>query len=343
MSNRPTLRVGGIPITMDLSWLIITVAVVVLIGLRVSWDGASVVVSVGAGVLGAVLLVLAVAIHELAHALAARRRAIPVSGVTLYVYGGFTEMEGEPTNPGDEMAVAIAGPLASLALAAVMLAARAGVGRGTFGDVLGLMAVVNLGVAVFNLLPGLPLDGGRVLRSLVWRWTDDPERGTLMAVRSGQVTGALLAIAGVAVVAMARAPAGFWGVAAGWFLAHSASAAGRVSGRAGSPVSAVMIAPGPAVAPEDVVGDPPEAPLPVIEGGRVVGVVPAGAVSGSVARRVMTPLDRGDVFEVGDPIGRVLRRVAGTGRPAAIVTGGRMAGVVSEEAIRAFLDGWHSP
>ncbi|NQV06758.1 site-2 protease family protein [bacterium] len=339
MNRRPTLRVGGIPIRMDLSWAAITVVVVVLIGFRVSWDGASGAVSVGAGVFGAVLLVLAVAFHELAHALAARRRGIPVSGVTLFVYGGFTEMGGDPADPGDEMAVAIAGPVASLALAAVLLAARLAVGRGAFGDVLGLMAVVNLGVAGFNLLPGLPLDGGRVLGSLVWRWTGDPERGTVMAVRSGQVTGVLLAIAGVAVLAIGRESVGLWGVAAGWFLAHAASAAGRISGKAGSPVSAVMIYPGHAVAHGDIVGGARDAPLPVIDAGRVVGVVPVGAASGVVAGRVMTPVDRGDVFEASEPIGKVLRRVARTGRPAVVVAGGRMLGVAPEEAIRAFLEG----
>ena len=179
------------------------------------------------------------AIHEVAHAVFARRFGVEVRGITLFLLGGVAEIDGELPTPGAEFAVALAGPATSIAIgSACMLASTWLGGRGwTAAEAVTFtLAVVNLGVALFNLVPGLPLDGGRLLRAAIWRRTGSFARGTRVASVAGRVVAATLASAAI-VSAVRGEPAGLWYLPMGAFIWLLARASGRASGPASGEAS----------------------------------------------------------------------------------------------------------
>ncbi|MEC3918692.1 site-2 protease family protein [Nocardia sp. CDC160] len=179
-------------------------------------------------VAGALLLTASLLAHELAHSILARRKGIRVRGIVLWLLGGVSEIEEEPADPRTDLAVAVAGPATSLAIALVALAAAALSSliphAGVVTAMLVWLATVNAVLAVFNLLPGAPLDGGRVLRAILWRHSGDRLRAATTAARTGQVIGTTLVLLGVAEVLAFGQLGGLWLVLLGWFLrtaAHS--------------------------------------------------------------------------------------------------------------------------
>lgn len=174
-------RVLGFPVHLSWSVLLLLGLVTLLYG---GFRGYLVGFGFGVCLLGSVLL------HELGHALTARRLGVGVKGITLEILGGYTEMERDAPNPRVELLVSLAGPAVSLLIAVAAGAATIGVpADGPVYEVLLLLALANAIVAVFNLLPGLPLDGGRALRAAVWKVSDSQRTGTLVAARCGQVVG----------------------------------------------------------------------------------------------------------------------------------------------------------
>jgi Zn-dependent protease len=194
-----TVRIGqiaGVDILVRASWLLIAVLIAVLLGPRIAdvapgLGGLSYV----AGLVFAVLLYLSVLLHELSHALAAKAFKLPVKSVTLHFLGGVTEIDGEPQTPAREFVVSVVGPLTSLAVGLVALAAAVVTPEDTlFRLMLDGLAGANIVVGVLNLVPGLPLDGGRVLRALVWWVSGRPHLATTVSGWSGRVV-AVLAVA----------------------------------------------------------------------------------------------------------------------------------------------------
>ncbi len=143
-----------------------------------------------AGLAFAVILYLSVLLHEASHAIVARRLGFPVSSITLHFLGGMTAIEGEARKPRQEFLIAVVGPLTSIAVGAVALGLRPVTPEGLLLMAIEGLAGANLLVGVLNLVPGLPLDGGRVLKSLVWRLTGSVHRGTIVAGWGGRVTAA---------------------------------------------------------------------------------------------------------------------------------------------------------
>lgn len=208
-----------------------------------------------AGVVTAVCFMASLLLHELSHALAARHYRVPVKRITLWMLGGAAQLGAEPPSPRADLLIAAAGPAASLV-----------VGGGCWGLAAGLQELVppvalqsllwlgltNLVIAVFNLLPGTPLDGGRLLRAAVWQRTGDRSRAVRVAGRAGQVVGVLLTVAGFAEVIVFGRFTGLWLVLIGWFLVGAAGAEMGQSGLhdklAGVTVGAVMT-PDPVIAP----------------------------------------------------------------------------------------------
>ena len=187
--RRFRLRIGsllGIPLWIHVSWFAVLALVVwtvtvefgeVLPGLPVT-ERASMAAITGVAFFGCL------AVHEVAHAVVARRFGVRVKSITLFLFGGVAEIDGELPTPGSEFAVALAGPATSVALgSSFALAANVAERLGWSGAeaVLVTLALVNLGVAVFNLVPGLPLDGGRILRAAIWRCTGNFSRATRVA------------------------------------------------------------------------------------------------------------------------------------------------------------------
>jgi len=184
------------------------------------------------GATGTVLFFVSLLLHELSHALVARARGIPVEGITLFIFGGVARTAREAERPGEEFQIAGVGPLTSFLLAGVFWAI-AGVGERYGLDpalvtVAGLMAMLNLALAVFNLLPGFPLDGGRLLRSALWKATGDLTRATKWASLAGRGLGwALIALALVQIF-YGYALDGLWLALIGWFLRNAAIRSYRV-------------------------------------------------------------------------------------------------------------------
>lgn len=244
-TSRRGLRIGriaGIDLLLDTSVLLIFVLIVASLGFgtleawhpewpwALRWG-----VALGAGVLFFVSIVL----HELAHSLVALAYDIPVPRITLFLFGGLSEMESEPRRPGQEFLVAIAGPLLSLALGIACTAAGVATAPEAFADsvaddpeqafaslgagttLLIWLGPINVVLGLFNLVPGFPLDGGRVLRALLWWTTGDRVKATTWAARAGQGVALLLVGFGLVEVFSGRL-GGLWLILVGWFLNSAA-------------------------------------------------------------------------------------------------------------------------
>ncbi|MBE1493915.1 Zn-dependent protease [Amycolatopsis lexingtonensis] len=175
------------------------------------------------GVAGSVVFLASLLAHELGHAIAARSRGLAVDRVTLWLFGGSTEMSEDPPTPRTAFAVAVAGPVTSLLAGAGFLGASL-LASGVVGVTVNWLGWTNLVLAVFNLLPGAPLDGGRVLQAIVWKRTGDKRRAQVAAARSGHVLGLVLAFAGLVQLMWFGNLTGLWLAGIGWFLGVSARA-----------------------------------------------------------------------------------------------------------------------
>ena len=182
------------------------------------------------GALGALGLFVSVLLHEFGHALTAQARGIRVPSITLFIFGGVANIAVEPRTPRDEFWITLFGPLTSLALAGVGAAVWY-VTRGTLRPVAALGVVlgfINLQLAVFNLIPGFPLDGGRILRSIIWGITGNLLRATRIATVIGQVVGYGFILWGVyRILVQQDFTSGLWTAFIGWFLQNAAEATYR--------------------------------------------------------------------------------------------------------------------
>ncbi len=184
-----------------------------------------------AGIGVALLFLASLLAHELAHAVVARRNGLEVEGITLWLLGGVAKLRGEARTPGAEARIAIVGPLASLTIAGAAFAASVGLGALALEGPFALavvaaqwLALVNLLLGVFNLIPGAPLDGGRIAKAVVWRWRGDALTATRAASGLGTAVGWGLAGLGIAEVALFGNLAGLWSIVLGWFIAGAAGA-----------------------------------------------------------------------------------------------------------------------
>jgi Zn-dependent protease len=184
-------QVGGVDVLVRSSWLLVALLISVLLAPAVD----QVQPGLGpwrylAGLAFAVLLYLSVLLHEMSHALMAKRYGLPVRSITLHFLGGVTEIDGEPDTPGREFGVSVVGPLTSISVGLVFLVLYPLAPQGLLSMAVGGLAGANLIVGVLNLVPGLPLDGGRVLRAAVWKATGNAHRGTIVAGWGGRVAAA---------------------------------------------------------------------------------------------------------------------------------------------------------
>ena len=247
-SSLRLFRVAGIDIGIHYSWIFIFILVSWTLAAGVypsQHPGESAGLYWVMGVITALLLFVSVLLHELAHSLVARSRGMKVSSITLFILGGVSNLEDEPEKPGIEFSMAIVGPGTSLVLGIVCwlvvsamtgaLVSPADLLTGSafstpVESVIGYLAWINVTLAIFNLLPGFPLDGGRVLRSILWGSTGNLVRATTIAGVVGQTFGWALIIIGVAMVLGVRVwifqgfLGGLWFALIGWFLMSAADA-----------------------------------------------------------------------------------------------------------------------
>jgi Zn-dependent protease len=220
-------RIFGIPIEVNVSWLFVFALLTFLLAnqfedSRLRWGEAH---RWSVAVITVVLFFLSVLVHELSHSLVAMAKGIPVQGITLFIFGGVSRLDREPQRPSVEFVVAVVGPLSSIALAGIFGGVWFLLGRGNSSVevVILLVAWTNLSLGVFNLVPGFPLDGGRVLRAGVWGITGSYHRATQVAARSGQLVGGLLLAAGIALAILVDIVDGIWIALVGGFLFSVAS------------------------------------------------------------------------------------------------------------------------
>ncbi len=176
------------------------------------------------GLSSALLLFASVLVHELGHALAARRYGIRTRSITLFLFGGVAQIGREPPTPTSELVVASAGPLTSYLLSAGFWVLHLAGDMSVVGAIITYLAGINATLATFNLLPGFPLDGGRILRALLWRRLGSFERATRIAARGGQLVALAFIALGVVWVVTRNVTGGLWFILIGWFLdmgAHS--------------------------------------------------------------------------------------------------------------------------
>lgn len=181
-----------------------------------------------AGIAVAVLFILCLLLHELAHAIVARRYRMDIERITLWLLGGATQLTADPPTPKIELRITLAGPLTSIGLGGLSYAAAAGATALSAPHLViagvAWLTLVNLVLGVFNLLPGQPLDGGRVLHALLWRHTGDRRRATVIAGRAGSALGVVLVVVGFVEMLTSSLAGGLWLALVGWFLVGSAGA-----------------------------------------------------------------------------------------------------------------------
>lgn len=318
-------KLFGIEIRIDWSWI--------LIFLLVTWDLASALPQFNAawstgfvwtlGVIGALLFFLSVLIHELAHSLVSKAKGLNVTTITLFLFGGVSNIQREPPSAGAEFQITIVGPLTSIMLGIVFyLIARVSYSQishpvSGLAGVSALTAVsvwlgfINILLGIFNLIPAFPMDGGRVLRSAIWAATDNLRVATRWAASVGQGIGWLFIVVGVFLAFGASIPffgtgliAGLWLVFIGWFIQSAAQASYQQlvvhDILQGVPVTQLMRTDVPTVPEDATVADlvhdqmmrTDERAFPVMRGDRLVGLVSLGDV-----RKV--PQERWETTTVG--------------------------------------------
>ncbi len=227
-------KIFGIQFRLHYTWFIIFILVTISLSwhyfpiVYTDWTG---LIYWVIGILTSLLFFASVVAHELAHSLVARINGIPVKSITLFIFGGIAHIAREAARPSAEFKMAAAGPACSLVLGGLF-----GLlwlfSRGVIEPIAAMafwLARINVILAAFNLIPGFPLDGGRVFRSLLWHFTGDYKRSTLVAVRVGQGVGYLFILGGILIVFLLPHQwfSGLWFAFIGWFLGNAASASYR--------------------------------------------------------------------------------------------------------------------
>lgn len=228
-SNRRLARLFGIDIQFHWTWLIILYLVAATLGeffaRAYHWHALTV---WAAALVTTALFFVSVVLHELAHSLAARAYGLPVHTITLFVFGGVSELTREPDHAGAEFVIAILGPLTSLVIGGVCLGlSKLGSVHQPVFAVLWWLGSINLLLAIFNLAPGFPLDGGRVLRAIIWSANHNFLSATRWATRIGKVVALLFILVGVLQFFHGQGLNGLWIAFIGWFLLVAAEQSWR--------------------------------------------------------------------------------------------------------------------
>ena len=382
-TNRGGLRISrhgipiggifGITIDLDYSWfLIVGLLTWILAGSYYpsqfrDWSGAE---YWAMGFITAVMLFVSVLIHELAHSLVAQRFGIPVPRITLFLFGGVSQIAGEPPNAATEFWIAVVGPVTSFALAALCWELEPLVASSQPLFALAeYLAILNLILALFNLIPGFPLDGGRVLRAILWRFSKNYHRATMAAVFTGRFFGFAMIFFGFWQMLTGAFVNGIWIAFIGWFLE---SAAGSELHQetlkyllGGHKVADAMQRTFPQVPASSTVEDLAEQTGLLSNGRPVVVSGPEGAAglvtlteirklphqawNSTAAAQVMTPLNSVDTTQPDAILWSALEKMGRDGvNQLPVVDGTGIVGMLSREDVLHYLSmlesfqGWKS-
>ncbi len=356
-------RIAGIEIDIHWSWLLALVFFTA--SLAISWlpaavPGQSVATYWIAGLIVSVLFFVAVLLHELGHSLLARSRGLPVRRIVLHVFGGVSDLTQEPRTPGDEIIISGIGPLVSLVLGGIfwVIAGAFGPAHPLLRAATSWLALVNVLLGIFNLLPAFPLDGGRVLRGVLWAVTGSMRRATRWSALVGQVLAYLLIFWGVWLFFVGATLSGIWTVFIGLFLLDGARTASRQlvteSLFRGTRVADVM-QPSPPSIPADLsLQDLMERPtlpngwraFPVEQMGELVGLMtladarayPREEWSRTPVSQAMIPIGKVQTARPDEPLYDVTQRMAEANvNQVLVVDHGQPVGMLTRESILQFL------
>jgi Zn-dependent protease/CBS domain-containing protein len=376
-------RIFGVNIRIDWSWLLIFLLITWNLGTTFGelHPGWGMTLRWGMAVGAALLFFASVLAHELAHSLVAKARGVPVRGITLHLFGGVSNIEREPNSPSGEFVMAILGPITSLVIGGVLVwIAGLGIGplRETLADptqalrqidpaltLLMWLGSVNIMVGLFNLIPGFPLDGGRVLRSILWAVTDNLRQATRWASWVGQGIAWLMIFAGIAMTFGVQMPIlgtglgnGLWLAFIGWFLSSaSAQSYQKIVIQdilEDVPVARMMRSDPPTLSSgisvssmvHDHVMGTDECCFPVMDNGQIVGIVTLDDVRAvsrdawdtRTIRQIMTPADElvtvAPDEDAAEALNKLMRRDV---RQLPVLRDGKLAGVLRRRDVIRWL------
>ena len=359
-------RVAGIPVGINWSVIVIVGLIAAILGGQALPQGApgqSTAAYWAVAIPTALLFILALLAHELAHAVVAKRAGVPVRSITLWALGGVSELGGDPPTARADLRIAAAGPATSLVVGgifwglAVLLNLVAGPAIGVAA--LSWLAIMNVLLAVFNLLPGAPLDGGRILRAALWMHHGDRSRAARTAAGAGRIVGGILVGLGLAELWIWSSFGGLWLMLIGFFLitAASAEAAAQLASDAlGGLLVRDVMTPEPAIGGGWItVGDfidrvalhSPQTVFPVVGAdGALIGIVgldrlsrvPAASRELTHLAEVARPVPPAYLAQPDDPAPPLLSRPPLDRELAAVVvTEGRIVGLVTVENLRQII------
>ena len=367
MSGIRVARFFGFDIRLDLSWFVVFLLVLWTFAQAVfpsRHPGHSDSVYILMATAGAIMFFASVLLHELAHSAVARARGITVEGITLFIFGGMARIRSDVENPKDEFLITVVGPLSSAHIGLILLGfAVVGESLGVPEPVTGVasyLALLNFWLAAFNLIPGFPLDGGRLFRSFVWHVTGDMRKATRWASYTGRGFGLLLVGLGVINLFGGHFVSGMWIIFIGWFLSQAAEASYRqlILRRI---LEGVQACEAMTRTPETVRPDLPLRDLvddyfmkrrysafPVQDDeGRLLGIITLSQVKEverdlwptTPVESVMRQVCEAVTVEPRDNLADVLSKLekAGMGR-ALVVQNGRLEGVISRKDVAQWLD-----
>jgi Zn-dependent protease len=315
------------------------------------------------GFLGAVFLFLSVLIHEITHSYIARREGMEVKEITLFMFGGVSQLTKEPEDPRKELKVAIGGPISSFFLALIFWI----VSRMTsqvpdlilFTGLLSYLAFINLSLAIFNLIPGFPLDGGRVLRAIYWKKTGSLKKGTQLAAGAGKWVGLGIILLGLSLILTGNLIGGFWFIIIGLFLRSAAEGGiqqvvmkGALEGvKVKELMSRGVISVGPSLRIDRLVEDfyltHKHITYPVTEGEKILGLItlkqvkeiPRDQWREKTVREVMSPIQEEMMLDPDGDAADALQRMvrSGEGR-LPVVKDGKAIGMITRKDILNLLE-----
>ena len=360
-------RIGGIEIGLHYSWFVIALLITFSLaahfhsvnpGWNTSWTW-------GVAVITAVLFFATLLLHELAHSLVARSRGLSVRAITLFALGGVSQIESEAPDAKTEFWIAIVGPLTSLLIGVLCIGIAAAIGwrpgrepRDPVSAVLFWLGSINVGLAAFNMIPGYPLDGGRVLRSIAWWITHSMDRATRIAATNGQIVAFLFILYGIYRFFVGANFGGLWMAFIGWFLLDAARSSylqvGLLAGLRGHHVADMMerdCATVPAyVSVRDFVDEyllhSANRCFVVMQDEDPVGIVTASEVKAvgrdrwtqTSLQSIMRPLDQMPAVPPEMPVEQALDVMSRTrANELAVVSSGKLEGIFSRHQIARFL------
>lgn len=355
-------RIAGIEIGVNWSWFAIFALLVWTLSEGVFPDqnpGLSHGAHLGMALVATVCFFTSLLAHELGHALVARREGMQIEGITLWLFGGVAKFRGSFPSAGAEFRIAIAGPLVSLAIGVTLILVALARLPEQVDGVISWLGYINLFLLAFNMLPALPLDGGRVLRSTLWRWQRDYAKATRLAANVGRGFGLLFIAAGIFLLIFEGEFSGAWLAFIGWFLLQAAGSEARYAltrqALAGVRVRDLMSREPATVEPTATLGAFMDGvawsrrftTYPVVEDGRVLGLlafrgvaeVPRGEWDVRTVASCMIPRERVPVVHEDDEAEAALAALMESGvHRAFVLEGEQLVGLLSITDVLRALD-----